>query len=128
MQLPPSISPSELASMLGRRGLNVTERALTDWRSKGLLPSLKSRSLGRAGGRKYFWRSPAVVAQATAVQEFFSRKYPDGEIALALWFLGFHLNPVKVRNAWLSRLAILETRLKTLSEVAEKDQGHKFSI
>jgi hypothetical protein len=61
---------SELISELERRGYEITERRLTDWRSKGLLPKLKQLGQGRGSGTFHMIEDPeTTINQAIAVFE-----------------------------------------------------------
>lgn len=69
-----SYTPSELIAALDRHGVQVTERRLTDWREKGILPPLKKIGLGRGRGTRQFWENDDVLHQAIAAVFFLSRK------------------------------------------------------
>jgi hypothetical protein len=109
--LPQRITVVQLQSELGRLGYSVTERALVDWRAKGLLPALMSRGRGRGRGKELFWRSPRIVEQGVVVCQLLAKKYPNDEARLFLWFLGFPVKASGVRAAWLSRLGKVELNL-----------------
>ena len=128
MRMPRSITSPQLQSALARAGYVVTLRQLRLWRTQALLPPL--RSLGRKGyrlGKAQVWRSPDLLAQAIVVCKLRALKYPNDEIRLALWGLGFPVRPTKVRSAWRSRLGKTDAVLKSKQKAAVKRRGEPFS-
>jgi hypothetical protein len=96
---------SELISELERRGYEITERRLTDWRSKGLLPKLKQLGQGRGSGTIHVIEDPeTTINQAIAVFEMHERRWRTDSALLGIWCLGFDVDPSVLRNAWLKRL------------------------
>jgi hypothetical protein len=117
--MPPRITPAQLGSNLALAGFKVTLRTLRLRRTQGLLPALRAQ--GRKGyrrGKGQFWRSPNLIEQAIFVSKLRALKYPNDEARLALWCLGFPVEPSKVRNAWKSRLGktslLLESKIETV--------------
>jgi hypothetical protein len=82
---------TELRTELGRRGYAVTERTLTDWVHKGLLPRRIDHGRGRAGGKEYRWHEPDIVERAVSVHDLLSDYGRTACIPLALWLLGYDM-------------------------------------
>ena len=127
MRLPRPISPSELKVELCRRGHAVSERALIDWRQKGMLPLLQSRGRGQGKGKKYYWWSPRIIDHAAGVDELMKLNVPNDEARLIIWLSGFPVRAEKIREAWLSRLGKLETKLDLEKREIIEDRGSEFT-
>jgi hypothetical protein len=104
---------SELISELERRGYEITERRLTDWRSKGLLPKLKQVGQGRGSGTIHVIEDPeTTINQAIAVFEMHKRRWRTDSALLGIWCLGFDVDPTVLRNAWLKRFKAYQMRIE----------------
>ena len=115
------ISQTGLVAELQERGYHVTERQVRDWRAKGLLPPLNSRSRGRGLGVLRYWESNEIIlSQAVAVSELLDRNGRTKWIPLALWFAGFEVNLGTVRTLWLETLA--RTRKEWLGTALSKEE------
>jgi hypothetical protein len=73
-----------------------------------------------------YWRSPKILEQAVVVHQLLARNYPNDEIRLAIWWMGFPVELGKARRAWLSRLGKLKLGLEAKKARAERRQGSKF--
>ncbi len=91
------LTPAHLIKVLNRLGYPVTERRLTDWRKKGLLPKLQEK--GRQHhGKVYYWEEPDVVAQAITVHTLMARRSRSDWVLLSTWFAGFEMPIDQVRR------------------------------
>src|SRR5437763_5402174 len=97
------ITPAELIEHLRRRAYSVTERQLTDWRAKGLLPNLRQQGRGRGHGAIYVWRESNIIDHAATVCELLNRHARTETALLGTWFAGYRIETPRVRNAWLGR-------------------------
>ena len=112
-----SYTPTELVAALDRHGVEVTERRLTDWRAKGLLPPLKKIGLGRGKGTRQFWENDEVLQQAIAAEYFLYRKSRTRYALSRLWLAGFDV-PVELGKAtWLE---YIEQRRKSINRIVSK--------
>lgn len=115
------VSQSQLVAELKERGYDVTERQVRDWRVKGLLPPLNSRSRGRALGVLRYWESDEMVlSQAMTVSDLLDRNGRTKWVPLGLWFAGFDVNLGNVRTLWLETLA--RTRREWLGTALSKEE------
>lgn len=103
------VTPQRLVILLKRLGYPMTDRGLTDWRQKGLLPALVSRGRGKGRGKAYGWPEVRVVRQAITVWELLAASNRS-EIALLFgWFCGGDMDITRVRALWLKQLQQQET-------------------
>lgn len=79
----------EVVAALEQQGYSTTERRLTAWVQKGLLPERTPRGLGRGKGKWYVWEQGDIVAQAVAVHDLYAWYGRVDGIRLPLWLLGF---------------------------------------
>ena len=115
------MSQTGLVAELQERGYDVTERQVRDWRVKGLLPPLSSRSRGRALGVLRYWESDEIIlSQAMAVCDLLDRNGRTKWVPLGLWFAGFEVNLGTVRALWLESLA--RTRKEWLGTALSKEE------
>ena len=94
------MTPAQLIEELAQRGFDVTERRLTDWRQKGLLPLLVHRGLGRGHGSEYFWSDPEIVHQALMVCVLLKRKRRTQLALSRLWLAGYAVPLDRIKRAW----------------------------
>lgn len=102
----------------------MTDRTLTDWRSKELLPpyDLKGKGRGRGKGKTTdAWQNGRrIIEQAIFVKRFLD-KYRKAEAAyLPLWFLGFDVSISRVKHALVEPL---ENEARSLWEAANELAG-----
>ena len=110
-------TPKELRKSLEKSGRYVTERVLTDWRGKGLLPQLKGRGKGRGRGVGRYWDEPDILEHAVVVHDALSLIRRTYYAQWVLWFCGFSVPPDIVQKIWLR---ILESgRIKRRAEPGE---------
>lgn len=115
------LSQTQLVSELQKRGYQVTERQVRDWRTKRLLPPLNSRSRGRGLGILRYWGdNETILSQATAICELLDRSGRTKWVPLALWFAGFEANLVTIRRLWLESLS--RTRKEWLGTALAKEE------
>lgn len=115
-----SYTPSELIAALDRHDVYVTERRLTDWRAKGLLPPLKRIGLGRGKGTRQVWESDEVLQQAIAVEFFLYLKSRTRYALARLWLAGFDVPVEKGKGAWLENI---KRKTEYIDRKANKDPG-----
>jgi hypothetical protein len=115
------VSQTQLVAELKERGYDVTERQVRDWRVKGLLPPLNSRSRGRALGVLRYWESDEIIlSQAMAVCDLLDRNGRTKWVPLGLWFAGFKVSLGTVRTLWLESL--VRTRKEWLGTALSKEE------
>ena len=115
------VSQAQLVAELQERGYHVTERQVRDWRAKGLLPPLSSRSQGRGSGVLHYWEGKEIIlSQAIAVSDLLDRNGRTKWVPLGLWFAGFDVNLGTVRMLWLETLA--RTRREWLGTALSKEE------
>lgn len=115
------VSQTQLVAELQDRGYHVTERQLRDWRAKGLLPPLSSRSQGRGSGVLRYWEdSGTILSRAIAVCDLLDRNGRTKWVPLRLWFAGFEVNVAIVRALWLESLAC--TRKEWIGTALSKEE------
>lgn len=115
------VSQAQLIAELEERGYHVTERQVRDWRAKGLLPPLNSRSRGRGLGVLRYWEAnETILSQAIAVSDLLDRNGRTKWVPLGLWFGGFEVNLRTVRTLWLDSLA--NTRKEWLGTALSKEE------
>jgi len=103
------MTPSQLVDEMNRRGYDVSERRLRDWRDKGLLPALTTREKGRGLGRQFCWEDREILNRAITVYELLAKRerFPNAHY-LELWFTGYAADYDVVRKTWLSSLRSTE--------------------
>jgi hypothetical protein len=115
------VSQTQLVAELQERGYHVTERQVRDWRAKGLLPPLNSRSRGRGLGVLRYWEGNEIIlCQAIAVCDLLDRNGRTKWVPLGLWFAGFEVNLGTARTLWLESLA--RTRKDWLGTALSKEE------
>jgi hypothetical protein len=115
------MSQTGLVAELQERGYHVTERQVRDWRAKGLLPPLNSRSRGRGLGVLRYWEGNEIIlSQAIAISDLLDRNGRTKWVPLALWFAGFEVSLRTVRALWLESLA--RTRKEWLGTALSKEE------
>jgi hypothetical protein len=115
------VSQTQLVAELQERGYRVTERQLRDWRAKGLLPPLNSRSQGRGLRVLRYWEDNEIIlSQAVAVCDLLDRNGRTRWVPLRLWFAGFEVNLVTIRTLWLESLAC--TRKEWIGTALSKEE------
>lgn len=98
------ITPEDLRTELDHLGMAVTSRTLTDWRTKGLLPPLQSKGLGKGRGAIRFWGNPEVITQAALVHQFLEKYAVADAALLKLWTAGYEVSNERAKECWLSYL------------------------
>ena len=102
----------QVVRILRRSKRDVTERKLTDWIQKELLPS-PERGKGSGKAPKYYWADPSVVKQAAIIHDLF---YWNGRVewfAVPLWLLGHSVSSDKVQGILLMKI---ENELTALTQ------------
>lgn len=101
------ITTAYIAKVLVRMGYAFDEesckRRLTDWRQKGLLPSLKVKGQ-QHHGKIYYWDTPEITAQAVTVCKLFELYYRSEWVLLSTWFAGYDIPLYKIREIWIKSL------------------------
>jgi len=98
------MTPKRVTRICTRLGYEITERKMTDWIRKGLMPPLNHKGRGHSKGKLYYWDSPYIVAQLLAAEGLMSWYSRSKYVLLMLWFNGFNINASLVRETWLSVL------------------------
>lgn len=106
------MTPSELVRRLADHGYEATERKLTDWRQKGLLPPLQPVSRGRSGGIGRYWDEPDIVERAVFISERLQKTSSADECIYALFLAGFRVEPEALKEAWGRRLERQQRRIE----------------
>lgn len=98
------MTQDQLAQALAESGRSVSTRALKDWRRRGLLPPLASRSRGRGKGIERYWRSSTIFLRAAVAHDLMARREIGDEALFHLAAAGYLVEPETLRAAWISRL------------------------
>jgi len=98
---------TQLCARLQGIGVDRSERTLTDWRNKGLLPPLTSISAGRGRGVKRYW-SDEVLDQAIAADWLITKLGRADDVLLALWLSGYPVKSGAAQRAWIQNLKRLQ--------------------
>lgn len=120
------ITQKELLRRLHRLGYNdVTERRITDWKNKGLLPPFDRRGIGLGKGKgktESIWTNGReIVERAVWVHRLLAIYRHSDTLHFPLWMLGY---PVP---AELVRAALLEP-LDGISEAFQTEAVEKLEI
>jgi hypothetical protein len=119
---------AELRMELERRGYAVTERTLTDWVQKGLLPQREDKGRGRGGGKEYRWSEPDIVERAASVLDLLSDYGRTARIPLALWLLGYDMPLEGVRRRLLRGIQGVQRWLKPPSTSTTHPADHLSTL
>lgn len=91
------LTPRQVKEDLSFQGREVSARALTDFRSRGLLPRLKPRGRGQGKGKENRWHEPNILDQAAFVADL--RGWDTPRVVFALWCCGFEVYPDDLKAA-----------------------------
>lgn len=118
------ITPAQLIARLQELGIGRSERNLTDWRQKGLLPPLRRVGRGRGRGAKHGWDHD-VLGQAIAAHVLLTN-YARVDAALAnLWASGYLISPRTAQQAWIH---CIERDQKSVQRAATRYKGDYFGL
>jgi hypothetical protein len=119
------LTQAQLCQRLSELGISRTERVLTDWREKGLLPPLRQASLGR-GGSIWSWDDDEeVLEHAIAVDCLLTKYARTNEALFALWQSGYAVDAASAKEAWIERL---EVQHESAAKAAAKFIGGYLSL
>jgi hypothetical protein len=93
-----ALTQAKVIEVLQKTGRTVEARTLTDWRARGILPSLTTRGLGQGKGRQSVWEAPDILDRIAFVYDL--RRIRTEKLKLALWCCGFEVPLEHVRSAW----------------------------
>ncbi len=98
----PPLTQARLIQLLGDLGYPMTQRRLTDWVRRGLLPPLTRSAHGRGRGRGavYYWPDRQVLLTAVTVCESLSLRHRTDSAMLFTWFCGFPYPIGPMRHRW----------------------------
>jgi len=117
------MTPAELVTELQRRGLEVDEDDLTEWRRVRLLPELKKRRRG-ALGKDYFWVEHDIIERAVLVKKSLDGGHSVAGTLLALWIKGYAVEPEYIRDTWFRLSAAQQKRMdKQLSKAQDPSKA-----
>lgn len=112
------ITPADLITELERHDVRVSERQLTDWRSKDLLPPLTRRGLGQGRGTVQGWEDPEVIEQALAADMLLQRKELVRPALSDLWLAGYEIDTEIAKDARLAELRNTRLRIDRKAKAA----------
>jgi hypothetical protein len=98
-----AISKLELSARMASAGRPLASQTLSEWRLRGLLPPLVSRSKGLNKGKSCFWTDEIIFERAALVHDLLSAGVERHEIYGVLWLCGLSVPLSKVRRAWLHK-------------------------
>jgi hypothetical protein len=104
-----TLTPKQVIEKLAKTGRQIEARALTDWRSRGLLPKLSDRGRGRGKGKGYFWTDDNILDRVALVADLPS--WETDRTILVLWFCGFEIALEQMRKAWLKSIERVSRQL-----------------
>lgn len=98
----PPLTQARLIQLLGDLGYPMTQRRLTDWVRRGLLPPMTRSAHSRGGGRGavYYWPDRQVLLRAVTVCESLSLRHRTDSAMLLTWFCGFPYPIGPMRRRW----------------------------
>lgn len=96
------LTVSKLRGNLDKKGISLTERILTDWRSKELLPPLTRKGKGILKGTENYWEQPHIFKQAYTIFQLMPYVNRVGELFIPLYLLGFEV-PIDMVRLELDR-------------------------
>jgi hypothetical protein len=98
-----SITPRALAELLSGAGYPVTERRLTDWRTKRWIPDVcrGERPRGTGRGAHYEWQDGEIIAQVFTLLNMLELRGRMETASVLAWFCGFDV-PRDMRGLWVS--------------------------
>lgn len=99
-----SISPRELTELFASAGYQLTERRLTDWRSKGWIADVRrqERPAGTGRGAHYEWLDTEIIAQVFTVLSLLELRGRMETASVLAWFSGFDVPRSDIRNLWVA--------------------------
>jgi hypothetical protein len=109
-----AITPKQVINELAKTGRQMTERKLTDWRARELLPGLIEQGKGRRKGKVYFWTQPDILDRVAFVADH--KGWDTSRVILVLWCCGFEVPHKTLKEAWLEEIEKV-TRLMTKQDM-----------
>ena len=109
-----ALTPKQVVNELAKTGRRMTERKLTDWRARELLPKLSEKGKGRGKGKVYFWTQPDILDRAAFVADH--KGWDTSRVLLVLWCCGFEVPQKTLKEAWLEEIEKV-TRLVTKQDM-----------
>jgi hypothetical protein len=107
-------APQDIIDQLFKTGRFTSGRALSDWRTKGLLPKLKREGKAQSRGVVQYWDEPDILERATIVHDALSINRRTYYAQWVLWFCGFSIPPATIRKIWTGLLE--SARIKRKAE------------
>jgi hypothetical protein len=117
-------TPAELLTRLRDIGIELTPRALKDWRENGMLPPLRQIGLGRGDGSKKVWDEDPLE-QAIAAYWLLDRRPRAKDAVLDLWFAGYNVDPLAAQAAWVDRV---EHRIRIRNRTADLYENRFLAV
>lgn len=118
------ITPAQLIARLQELGIGRSERNLTDWRQKGLLPPLRRVGRGRGRGARHGWDHD-VLGQAIAAHVLLTN-YARVDAALAnLWASGYPISAKTAQKAWVE---CIERERKSVQRAASRSKEKYLGV
>jgi hypothetical protein len=94
-----ALTPKQVTDELAKTGRRVTERQLTDWRARELLPELSEKGEGQGKGKIYFWTQPDILERVAFVADH--KGWDTSRVIFVLWCCGFEVPQKALKEAWL---------------------------
>ena len=98
------MTPAELETALMANGRLVSQRALRDWRRKGLLPKLHSVGKGRGRGIVRRWLQPHIQERAEVIDEFMRVRALADDVLFHLAAAGYRIESELLRRVWIKHI------------------------
>ena len=98
-----AISQRELSTRMASAGRPLASQTLSEWRLRGLLPPLVSRSRGLNKGKSCFWTDETIFERAALVHDLHRADFERHDIYCVLWLCGLNVPLPKLRRAWLHK-------------------------
>jgi hypothetical protein len=97
-----ALTPKQVINELAKTGRRVSERKLTDWRARELLPKLSEKGNGRGKGKVYFWTQPDILDRVAFVADH--KGWDTSRVLLVLWCCGFEVSQEALKGLGSKRL------------------------
>jgi len=99
-----SISPRTLTELLASAGYPVTERRITDWRSRQWIPDVcrAERPAGTGRGAHYEWPDNEIIAHVLTLLSMLELRGRMETASILAWFCGFDVPRDDIRNLWVA--------------------------
>jgi hypothetical protein len=121
-----ALTPKEVVVEIAKTGRSVTERALTDWRERRLLPPLTPKRGGPGSGRGKVnvWEQIDIVDRVAFIADH--KGWDTSPVIFSLWSCGFGVPEQELRTAWAASVERLSRAIAKQEMDAETVLGEPY--